>query len=839
MNNILKKTLPFLAVAAVFLLISYGFVPEVLTGKIVDQDDIAGYVGMSREVNQWNAAHPDDQSAWTNSMFGGMPTIMIDGKVHGDFTKWIFDTLLLGRRPASYFLISLVGAFLLMLALGCGTLVSAGAAAAMTFCSYNMQIIQVGHNSKMLALAFLPWVLAAVIYTYRKALDDKKERTADWLKPTLLGAALFAMALNFQIKANHVQITYYLAIILACYVTVLFVWLLLRKRNLAGRFAAASALLLVLGSVGIAVNANKLLPTYLYTQETMRGGSELASEDGKSKGLDLGYATSWSYGWEELPNMLIPNYNGGSSAGAVNPDKSRTIAVLKEAGQTNLRQTAKHLPLYWGPQPYTAGPMYMGAVTVFLFLLGLFLYKGKEKWWIAAASIIGILLALGSHFLPFTEFWYNHMPFYSKFRTVSMALVILQFTLPVLGFLMLDRIVRGEVSLKEYLSGGGAALLLSAGFCLLSLVAGRTYVGPADSSMPDVLVEALAADRQAIFTRDCIMTVLLLAVSFLLPLWALSGKEEGRRGKLAAAAAAICVICACNLFVVGKRYLNSDHFTTPKRFAGQFQPRPVDEFILADSTLSYRVLDLSVNTFNDAWPSYFHKCIGGYSAVKLQRYQDLVDRGISGEINGVFNAIKNVKTVQEAQAALPALPILSMLNTRYIIVDGNALPLENTQARGNCWFADSVALKASAAEELSALAATDLGRTAVVGADAQVPAVHGPGCGEDGIDLISYAPNQLIYKYSASSDRLAVFSEIYYPRGWKAQLEDGTPVSIFRADWTLRGAVLPAGSHELTFRFAPESYKTGAGISRAASFLLLLLLAGLFFGKLLLTLRKQ
>ena len=437
-KKLLKNIGIGLGAIVLFLVLSYGFVPQVLQGKFVNQSDISGYIGMSHEMSQWNAAHPDDPTYWTDSMFGGMPTTAISTQNGGDATQGIYNLLLTGKRPATYLFITLLGAFLLMLALGISWPLAIGGAIAVAFCSYNFQIIQVGHNTKMQAIAFFPWVLAALVYTYR-SLESKSR----WLAKVLLGAVLFGVALSMQIKANHQQITYYLAILVLLYALVEFIDILCKRKDRIGRFFIASALLLVLGGAGIATNVNKLLPLAKYTPNTMRGGSEL-TQDGavKGGGLDLDYATAWSYGWDELPNLMIPNFNGGSSSQPVDPAKSETIKLLKRAGQSNLREIAKGLPLYWGPQPFTAGPMYMGAITVFLFILGLFLYKGKEKWWIVAGTVLAVLLALGSHFLAFTKFFYNVAPLYNKFRTVSMALTVLQFTLPMLGFLVLDRIFR-------------------------------------------------------------------------------------------------------------------------------------------------------------------------------------------------------------------------------------------------------------------------------------------------------------------------------------------------------------------------------------------------------------
>ena len=819
-----KNILAYAGIIVFFLLLSYGFVPQVLQGKIVDQSDISGYVGMAQETHAWNEAHPEDRTAWTNSMFGGMPTTMLTGNTKGDWTKPLYDLFLVGKRPASYLFLSLLGAFLLMLAMGMNGVIAAGGAIAVTFCAYNMQIIQVGHNAKMLALAYAPWVLAGVIFTYRKALQPEAKR---WWAMMLLGAALFAMALNFQIKANHVQITYYLAIIIFCYVVALVVWLAIDKqrRALLGRFATASAALLVLGSIGIATNANRLIPTYLYTQQTTRGGSEL-SQDGaaKSKGLDLDYATSWSYGWEELPNMMIPDYNGGASAGAVNPDKSETIDLLRRAGQGNLKQVAKALPLYWGPQPFTAGPMYMGAITVFLFLLGLGLCQGKDRWWMLAATLIGVFLALGSHFMPFTKFWYNYMPFYNKFRSVSMALVILQLTLPMLGFLALDRIVKEQYDRKAFLKWGTIALAVTGGFCLLAMTGiGRSFTGAVDAGQPDILVEALIADRMMLLRQDALMALLLIAATYGLLLWSYQPRQAGKSRKVLAGAA-ISALVLINMFAVGKRYLNKDHFVSQRQFDGQFTERPVDKAILADPEPDYRVLDLTANVFNDSHPSYFHKNIGGYSPVKLQRYQDLIDHYLSGEINSLYQAARGAKTVSDLQENLPDIPILSLLNDKYIILDGEAAPLVNPQAMGHAWFVSGAVTAQTANEEIALLGGADLREELVLGpdfAEVRIPESDADSCR---IALVSYAPNALQYSYSAPQEQAAVFSEIYYPRGWTATLEDGTPVELFRADWTLRGAVLPAGEHTLTMRFDPPSYQLSSRISRASSISLLLLL---------------
>ena len=806
MKAIWKKVALALGIVALFLALSYGFVPQVLEGKIVNQSDISGFVGMSHEMAEWNQAHPDNPTYWTDSMFGGMPTTAISTQNGGDYTQPLYNLLFTGKRPATWLFVTLLGAFLLFLALGVSWPVAVGGAIAVAFCSYNFQIIEVGHNTKMQAIALMPWVLAALVYTYK----------SKGLWKTVLGATLFGLALSFQVKANHQQITYYLAILVLLYAVV---ELVQAARSKAWKpFWVASALLLVLGLTGIATNVNKLLPLAKYTPYTMRGGSELTQDGGGSqKGLDLAYATSWSYGWEELPNLMIPNFNGGSSNGAVNPDKSATIQLLKRAGQKNLKETARNLPLYWGPQPFTAGPMYMGAISVFLFVLGLFLYKGREKWWLLAATVLAVLMALGSHFMLFTKFCFAVLPLYNKFRTVSMALVVLQVSLPVLGFLTLDGIVKQEYERKTFLKAFWWALGITGGFCLLATLAPGlfgSFSSDADAQMQDVLVEALVADRIALFKADAGISLLLILASAALLFWAVRLK-----GKPWVAAVGICLLSACNLFVVGKRYLNADDFTTPKDFNKPFAQRPVDQIIKADEDPQYRVLDLTVNVFNSSVPSYHHKNVGGYSPAKLQRYQDLIEHYLTGEINGLYkqlNEAEDLNAVTDWMAT--GTPVLNALNTRYIILSGDYAPLVNQNAFGPAWFVDSVVKAATPDEEIALLGAVDLKHQAVV--TAPVPAFTGSEA--DVIYMTSYAPNRLVYKYSAATDRLAVFSEIYYPDGWHATV-DGQPLDLVRADWTLRAALLPAGEHEVVMTFLPESYRVGAAVSRVTSLLLLAL----------------
>ena len=899
-NKLLKQIGIYAGVLLLFIGFAYGFTPEVFEGKIVNQGDISQWKGMANEAMTYNEAHPEDPTAWSNSMFGGMPTTATIDSFEGDYTDPIYDSLLTGRRPASYLLIALIGGFLLMLSLGTSTLVAVGGAIAMAFCSYNFQIITAGHNTKMQAIAYFPWVLAGVIFTYRAALrsifldstdglarNDSRTNGSEnsswksWLPKTVLGAALFGFALSFQIKANHPQITYYLGIVVIAYAIGLFIYLCIDKERRARlkRFIAASAMLLVIGLIGMATNANKLIPTLEYSKYTMRGGSELSSdsETHNDKGLDLEYATQWSYGINEMPNLLIPDYNGGGSSSPLDIDSETGKFFTEAVGKHNAGNIVQGMPTYWGPQPFTAGPMYMGAITIFLFVLGLILCKGREKWWLLAATIIAILLSWGHHFMPFTRFWFEHVPMYNKFRTVSMALTLLQVTLPMLGFLVLDRVMKEEYEKQRLFKAGGIALALTAGFCLIgALIPGtasltfegeNARLGSMLSQMFGMTVselanygitvdgwkEALIADRKELLSADAFRSLVLIltaAALMILPYLNKTFQSETARRILTGCVVAVVLF---DLWGVGKRYLDKDDFITPKDFTAHYNPRPADNYILEDQDPDFRVLDLTVDPFNNATPSYHHKCIGGYSPVKMQRYQDLITYMITPEIYEMYDILSSSGTYTEAEEKMESLQIISMLNGRYIIYDGNQEPLINPHAFGNAWFVSDYIAAATPDEELALLEYADLRNEAVIGEDfawARKAAVSDDSIvisseveKSPTISLTHYAPNELRYSFSTSGERAAIFSEIYYPKGWKAWIEPaGTygaviegryqptaqarKVDIFRANWILRGVVLPKGEGELIMRFEPESYKTGENISTVSSIMLILLLLG-------------
>ena len=836
-----KKILPYLIAILSFIVIAYMFTPQVFSGKVVNQGDIASWRGMANEIISYNEANPDkDPALWTNSMFSGMPATTISVVYDGDFTDYLYKILFVGQRPPSYLLISLIGSFLLFLAFGVNVWLSVIGAIAISFCSYNMQLIQVGHNSKMVAIAFMPWVLAAVVYAYRKK--------------ALLGALLFAFALSFQIKANHPQITYYLAIIIAGYAIALLYTSVKDKYFL--RFLRTSVYLLIAGAIGIATNINHLWPTYEYSKYTMRGGSELAKEKGtEQKGLEIAYATQWSYSPGETPNLLIPNYNGGSSAGELSKN-SESYKVL-QSGFQGAEQIIKQMPLYWGPQPFTAGPMYLGAISIFLFILGLILLRGATKWWIASVSLLALLLSWGSNFLPVTEFFFNYIPLYNKFRTVSMILVILQITIPLLAFLTVDKLLKGEYDQKKVKTGLIISLAITAGFSLIMAILpslAGSFTGASDTQLPEQLRGALVQDRQSLLSADAFRSLVFILLAGAALWFTIMGKLKKEYMFLI-----LGVLIIADMWSVDKRYLNDSHFVKNRDFEQQYSKRPVDEMILQDKDPNYRVLDLSINTFNDAHVSYHHKTIGGYSPAKLQRYQDLIDNYIIPEMQQIGKDLAGIKTMEEAQAKFGNYPVLNMLNTRYIVIGAQNPPLVNHNALGNGWFVNEVKVAGNVTEEIAGIGAMDLSRSAVVSKEfeaavAGIPAVSAPVSSDtliaasqtaviatsqtslvkdtvsspaEFIKLTYYSPNELTYEYTALTEKLAVFSEVYYPKGWTAYI-DGQPAEIINADFILRALKVPAGKHKVEFKYKPESFTKGAMYSRISSgLLILLLLAGI------------
>lgn len=814
MNKIVfKKAGPYVLALTLFVILAYGFMPQILSDKRLVQSDVSSWEGMAQESREYNATHREP-TLWTNSMFCGMPTVTISMPVKGNYLDPIYQFLFLGKRPASILVISMIGGFLLFLALGVGPYLAILGGIALTFCSYNMQIIQVGHINKMIAMAFMPWVLAAMAYAYRKN---------SWI-----GAVLFGFAMGFEVKANHVQITYYLALLII-FLVAAYAWVSVREKK-AGRFIRTSCLLLVCGLLGIATYTNNLWPLYEYQQYTTRGGTELSTNDSHAAGgLEIDYATAWSYGPSETFNLLIPNYAGGSSSGRLG-ERSATCKFLKAQGYRT-DKILKEMPLYWGPQPFTAGPMYMGAVLIFLFVLGLFLVKGPFKWALAAVSLLTVFLSWGAHFRWLTEFFFRFMPMYNKFRTVSMILVLLQITLPLLGIYVVHGLLDHRYCDKKVKNAFLWSTVLTAGFCLLHVIfpsIAGDFSSQVDGQLPAALLPSLLADRKALLRADAFRSFAFI-VSASLCLW-LSCRNKLKRSW---AIGILTLLVLADFWTIDKRYLNDSHFVRSREYKQMFAKRPVDEIILRDPERYYRVLDLSVNIFNDAHISYYHKTVGGYSAAKLQRYQDMIDYKIWPEIEQLTRGLRQCKIYRDIYEVLKSLPVLSMLNTKYIVLNAQSEPIVNPYACGNAWWVDRVLWAGSADEEMAALDRMDLRHEAVL----SWPKEAGPEWPQfrektqnlslaagDTVYLSSYAPNELTYKASNSRDGVLVFSEVHYPKGWRAWVDD-EEVPILRANYLLRALCLPAGEHEIRFHYLPRSYTMATVFSKISSSVLLILLA--------------
>jgi len=802
-----KKFKPYLFAIAIFVALSTAYFPQIYQGKIVSQADVSSWRGAANEILQ-TEKETGEKPLWTNSMFGGMPSYLISSDFDGNKTSFIYKCMEIGKNPASWICLSMISFFLLLLAFGCNPWLGIIGGIAYAFSSYNFIIIQVGHNSKMLAIALMPMVLASVVYAFRKN--------------KFLGSLFLALSLSFEIHAKHPQIAYYLGIIIFIYGAFM-LYNAIKDKSLNHYFKTIG--LLVVGLIlAIATNADYLMTMKDYAQYTMRGPSELShNKDNKTKsGLDKDYATDWSYGIDETINLMIPNYKGGASSSSLSED-SEIYKLFAQQDPAYAKQVIKHMPTYWGPQPFTAGPVYIGAIMIFLFVLGLYLIKGKTKWWILTATLLSFALAWGKHFMPLTDFFLDYIPMYSKFRTVSMILVIAQLCIPLLAILSLKKFFDANSDKKKLIKGLKIASAITAGFCLIIAIipslAGN-FTSPQDQQMQDVIANALQADRISLLVSDALRSFIFIGLAAGVLILFLKKKLKPLYAYIA-----IALLVLIDLWNVDKRFLNSEHFMPKRHLVGQFQERPVDKAILNDKSLDYRVLDLTVNIFNDSRISYFHKMIGGYSAGKLRRYQDMIDFHISKEIQTLASTFNKNATVMKIDSCLAKLNTLNMLNTKYIIYHAKANPIINNKALGNAWFVSDYKYVENADEEINSLNNFNPKEIAFVDKKFK-PILKNQAFNPDPnakIELISYQPDFLKYKTSCSSNQLAIFSEIYYPNDWKVYV-DGKPSQNFRANYILRGMIVPSGEHIITFSFEPSRYFIGRTIAIIASFILLALL---------------
>ena len=807
----IRPALPHLIAVLIFILVSFVYFYPVLEGKVLKANDSTVAKISSKEIQDFRDKN-GREPLWTNSIFSGMPAYLISTKYPGNLIKHADTFLRMFKMPVSVLFISMLGFYIMLLMFGVNPWLAITGAIAYGFSSFFFQVLGAGHNTQAIALAYMAPMIGGIYYAYRH----------DALK----GALLTAFFLTLEIQANHPQITYYALICLLIFgiVEFFYSW----KNRTMIKFFKTSALLIIPFIIAIGVNFASLYTTYEYGKYSIRGKSDLVSENSNiTSGLNKDYITTWSYGVDETFNLLIPNYKGGSSK-----PFDRSSETYKALAKNNNQAAAEQFQKYWGTQPGTDGPHYVGAIVFFLFILGLILIKGQEKWWLLAATILSIMLSWGKNFMPFTNLFIEYFPGYNKFRAVTMILVIAEFCIPLLGVLALRDIFNGTTTKKEIIRGLKIAAGITGGFILLVIILpgiAGSFIALNEADLPVWLKDALIADRKGLLRGDAFRSLVFILLSAGVIFAFISEKIKKEYAILI-----IALLIVIDLWTVDKRYLDADRFERQSSIQKSFTPTVADAFILKDPT-QHRVLNLAVSPFNDNSPtSFFHKSIGGYHGAKMERYQELIDSCIYPELAAFGAAAQKAKSLEELQAALNGAPIpaLNMLNTKYVIYNSTALPLINPNSLGNTWFVEKPLLAENANREISLMNSFNPAKEAIIGNSFknQITKPSFPVLENEKIELVSYQPDELHYKYSAKEDKLAVFSEIYYPAGWKSYI-DGKESQYFRADWTLRGMVVPAGDHEIKFIFRPVSYYTGNKVSLASSILLILLFAGYFFTK--------
>jgi len=786
-----------------FAVLSFAYFYPVLEGKILRANDSMVSRINSKEIADYRAEY-GKEPLWTNSIFGGMPAYLISVKHPGNLFKHVDNILRIFKMPVSVLFLSMAGFYVLLLMFGVNPWLAIAASLGYGFSSFFFQILAAGHNTQAIALAYMAPMIGGVWYAYRH----------DAIK----GALFTAFTLTMEIVANHPQITYYAMMCLLVFLIVEFIYAV--KEKAVTKFIRTSLILIIPVIIAAGINFGNLFTVYEYGKYSIRSKSELVTPDNPntSSGLDRDYIVNWSYGIDETFNLLIPNYKGGSTK-----PFDRNSETFKALRQNNATQAADSIMKYWGTQPGTDGPHYVGAIMVFLFIFGLVIVKGREKWWLLAATVLSIMLAWGRNFMFFTNIFIDFFPGYNKFRAVTMILVISQFCIPLLGALALRDIYNGSTGRKEILKGLKIAGGITAGFLLLVLllpgIAGSFLNKEYEPAMfPAWLKTAVTADRKELLRGDAFRSLIFIILACGTILGFMYDKLRRQYSILILGG-----LILIDLWSAGKRYLNADTFEKPKTITPAF----ADEYILRDKSY-YRVLNLEASTFNDNSPtSFFHKSIGGYHGAKMRRYKELIDSSLIRDINLFSAAANNAHTEEDLFMALKSTTALNMLNAKYIIYNSEAPPIVNPDVLGNAWFVAKPVIVNNANEEIMRINTLSPASEAVIDKQfsGQVTAAEYPVESGDKIELTSYSPNELIYKSTAKTEKLAVFSEIYYPAGWKCFV-DGTESSCFRANYVLRAMIVPPGDHEIKFVFEPSSYFMGNKVSLASSLILILLIAG-------------
>lgn len=812
-KKIWNSIAPYLVAVVVFLVITLTYFSPVLEGKRLNMHDIDMYKGMSKEIADYRSA-TGEEPLWTNSMFGGMPAWQISVVYKGNLMRYLDTAITLGMSsPIKYVFLYFVGFFLLLLVLRVNPWLSIGGAIAFALSSYFFIILGAGHTSKAHAIGYMAPVLAGIILAFRGKY---------WQ-----GALLTAVALALEIKAGHLQITYYLLLMVVIYG--LFKLVDSIQHKTLPHFLKATGILLLAAVLAVLTHATNLWATYEYGKDTMRGKPELTKNTAvKSDGLDRDYITSWSYGIGETWTFLIPNAKGGASGVLGNVD------AVKKAEPAYRNMIAQQTNAYWGDQPGTSGPVYLGAIVLFLFVLGLFYLKGYLKWALLVMTVLSILLSWGHNLMWFTDFFIDYIPGYNKFRAVTMTLVIAELTVPLLGFLALNEILKNPEVIRQKLNYFYITTGLTVGVMLLfylfptsffsflstqeSMQFNQLLNGPEGTQVAAYLSN-LETVRVSVFQSDTLRSLFfVLAAALLIYAFVL------KKIKAVWLVTATSLLILVDMYGVNRRYLNNDNFIKASKAEVPFQASKANQFILRDTDPDYRVLDITQSTFNDASTSYFHKSIGGYHGAKLQRYQDVIEYYLQPEMQQLIQVLSNQPTLERINQAFYGTQVLNMLNTKYVIYNPEAQPLINPAAFGAAWFVDSVVMVSSADEEIEALGQYDLRNTAIVDdrfsvvlADLIVGSIDGL------IEVVDYQPNRVKYQTQTSMPGLAVFSEVYFANGWNVYM-DGQPVSHLRANYILRALPIPAGNHSVEFKFEPRVWSIGEAVSLVSSLIILLMI---------------
>lgn len=824
----MKRFFPDVLVVLLFAVISFAyFYPADTEGRILYRHDSAAGRGMGVEAEQYKS-RTGEVTRWTNAIFGGMPTYQSApsydstsslNAVMSAYHLWLPENVW-------YVFAYLFGFYILLRAFDFKWYLATLGSVIWAFSSYFLIIIAAGHIWKVMALAYLPPMLAGILLTYK----------GKYL-PGFIVTGIFTA---FEIQANHVQMTYYYLFIVACLVIGFFIDAIRQKQ--LPHFVKASVICLVAGLLGVFTNISNLYHTWEYQKESMRGKSELVKENSAnqtSSGLDRDYITQWSYGIDETWTLLVPNTKGGSSMTAIS-----MAPQAREKGDPMYMDIYQQMGQYWGEQPGTSGPVYVGAFVMMLFVLGLFIVKGSIKWSLLAATILSIMLSWGHNMMWFTDLFLDYVPMYAKFRTVASILVIAEFTIPFLGMLALKRLIDEPECLTSTIKGkkvnwlyvsfgitGGICLL----FALMPTLFFEDFVSQAEmralAGIPQEqlggLLNNLREVRIAMFTADCwrSLAIIVVCTAFVVA-------YRMKKLNVMVMACCIAVVCLFDLWQVDKRYLNDDMFVSNTLRTAPVEPSETDRMIMQDKSLDYRVLNLASNTFNENETSFFHKSIGGYHAAKLRRYQELIDEHISKEMQQGFSAIAEAQGDMQKVNGDSLFPVLNMLNTKYFILPlqgGQTTPMPNPYTMGNAWFVSEVQYVENANRELDALDDINLRNTAV--ADKKFEAVLGASKQQDSTSvaqITKYEPNELHYDVSSKNGGVLVFSEIYYP-GWTATV-DGQAVEIGRVNYVLRAINMQPGNHKVVLEFKPTSITTTETIAYVSlAILLLTTIAAIFY----------